>query len=85
LSILGACTGRDPEAVADGYEQYGPLKADTAEAVVEVLRPIQERVAELRGDPAGTTELLRAGADKATSVAADVLERARTNIGLLPR
>jgi tryptophanyl-tRNA synthetase len=85
LSILGACTGRAPEAVADGYEQYGPLKADTAEAVVEVLRPIQERVAELRGDPAGTTELLRAGADKATSVAADVLERARTNIGLLPR
>jgi tryptophanyl-tRNA synthetase len=85
LSILGACTGRSPEQVAEGYEQYGPLKADTAEAVVEVLRPIQERVAELRGDPAGTAGLLRTGADKATEVAAAVLDRARTNIGLLPR
>ncbi len=85
LSILGACTGRDPEAVAESYEQYGPLKADTADAVVEVLRPIQERVAELRADPGGTAALLRTGADKATEVAAAVLERARTNIGLLPR
>ncbi len=25
------------------YSQYGPLKADTAEAVVEMLRPVQER------------------------------------------
>jgi tryptophanyl-tRNA synthetase len=85
LSILGACTGRDPETVAAQYTQYGPLKADAAEAVVEVLRPIQDRVAELRGDPAGTAALLRTGADKATEVAAGVLERARTHIGLLPR
>lgn len=85
LSILGACTGRDPEDVAAGYEQYGPLKGDTAEAVVEVLRPIQARVAELRADPAGTAHLLRTGADKARAVAADVLARAEANIGLLPR
>src|SRR3954447_13762623 len=31
LSILGACTGRSPEQAAEGYEQYGPLKADPAE------------------------------------------------------
>jgi tryptophanyl-tRNA synthetase len=85
LSILGACTGRDPEALAEEYTQYGPLKGDTAEAVVEVLRPIQERVAELRADPAGTAALLRTGADKARAVAADVLARAERNIGLLPR
>ncbi|MFN7150602.1 MAG: tryptophan--tRNA ligase, partial [Microthrixaceae bacterium] len=85
LSILGAVTGRDPEALADDYSQYGPLKADTAEAVVELLRPIQAGVAELRNDPAGTAALLARGADKATAVAAPVLERARTNIGLLPR
>ena len=85
LSILGACTGRDPDAVAQEYSQYGPLKADTAEAVVEVLRPIQERVQELRADPGGTATLLRTGADKARAVAADVLARAERNIGLLPR
>ncbi len=85
LSILGACTGRDPEAVAESYSQYGPLKADTAEAVVEVLRPIQERVHDLRADPAGTATLLRTGAAKATEVAAAVLSRAERQIGLLPR
>jgi len=85
LSILGACTGRDPESLAADYSQYGPLKADTAEAVVEVLRPIQARVAELREDPSATTSLLATGADKARTVAAGVVERARTNIGLLPR
>jgi tryptophanyl-tRNA synthetase len=85
LSILGACTGRDPDAVAQAYSQYGPLKADTAEAVVEVLRPIQDRVQELRADPGGTATLLRTGADKARAVAADVLARAERHIGLLPR
>jgi tryptophanyl-tRNA synthetase len=85
LSILGAVTGRDPEALAEEYSQYGPLKSDTAEAVVELLRPIQAGVAELRDDPAGTAALLARGADKATAVAAPVLERAQRNIGLLPR
>ncbi len=85
LSILGACTGRDPEAVAADYSQYGPLKGDTAEAVVEVLRPIQARVTELRHDPTGTAALLATGADKARGVAAGVVDRARTNIGMLPR
>src|SRR5690606_22334912 len=63
LSILGAATGRSPEQVAEGYEQYGPLKADTAEAVVELIRPIQDRVAELRKDPAQTAALLGTGAE----------------------
>ena len=54
-----------PRQLADGYTQYGPLKADTAEAVVEVLRPIQARYAELAADPAGTARLLDKGAGKA--------------------
>ena len=83
LSILGAATGRTPEEVAEGYSMYGPLKADTAEAVVELLRPIQTRFAELEADPAETSRLLQIGADKARAIAAVTLERARSNIGLL--
>ena len=83
LSILGAATGRTPEEAAEGYSMYGPLKADTAEAVVELLRPIQTRFAELEADPAETARLLKIGADKAQAIAAVTLERARTNIGLL--
>jgi tryptophanyl-tRNA synthetase len=84
LSILGGCTGADPTALADEFEQYGPLKSAAAEAVVEVLRPIQERYRELDADPAGTAAILKKGAAKARSVAAPTLARAKANIGLLP-
>jgi tryptophanyl-tRNA synthetase len=85
LSILSACTGRSPAELADDYQQYGPLKADTAEAVVEVLRPIQDRYAELSADPAGTASILDKGAAKARSIAGPTLARAQSAIGLLPR
>jgi tryptophanyl-tRNA synthetase len=85
LSILGACTGREPEEAAVGYTQYGPLKADTAEAVVEALRPIQARYAELMADPGAVAAILGKGAAKAAAVAGPVLERTRSALGLLPR
>jgi tryptophanyl-tRNA synthetase len=85
LSILGACTGREPGDVAAGYQQYGPLKADTAEAVVETLRPIQERFKQLADDPGETARLLSVGAGKARTLAAPVLDRARRAMGLLDR
>ncbi len=84
LSILGAATGRDPEAVADDYAMYGPLKADTAEAVVELLRPVQERYTALTEDPAAAGQILATGAAKARSVAVKTLERAHRAVGLLP-
>jgi tryptophanyl-tRNA synthetase len=85
LSILAAVTGGDPKSLADQFEQYGPLKAATAEAVVEYLRPIQARYAEYAADPAGTSAILAQGADKAQSLAAPTLARAREALGLLPR
>ena len=64
LSILAAATDRDPVTIADDYVQYGPLKADTAAAVAELLRPIQARYAELAADPVETRRLLEKGAAK---------------------
>ena len=84
LEILAACTGRTPEQTAAGYTQYGPLKADAGEAVVEVLTPIQHRYRELMGDQAELSRLLRVGAEKARSVASATLARTYSNIGLLP-
>ena len=83
LDILSACTGTAPEKLAESYSQYGPLKGDTAEAVIELLKPIQERFTELQADPAETQRLLRVGAHKAEEVAAKVLARAKENIGLM--
>lgn len=83
LEILSAVTDKDPEALAADYTQYGRLKVDTAEAVISVLQPIQERFAELASDPAETQRLLAIGADKAQEIASVVYERARNNMGFL--
>ena len=82
LSILAAVTGEEPATLAGRYEQYGPLKADVAEALVEALRPLQERYAELSADPAQVDAIIAAGAAKAAELAEPVLQRALTNIGL---
>ncbi|MGF1599292.1 MAG: tryptophan--tRNA ligase [Acidimicrobiales bacterium] len=81
LTILAVATDGDPDALAKGYSQYGPLKTDAAEALIEMLRPIQERRAEL--DEATTIELLRAGAARAHDRAAPVIERVRAAVQLL--
>jgi len=84
LSLLGAATGRDPAEVAGSYSQYGPLKADTAAAVVEMLRPVQERYGELSADPGTLAAVLAGGAARAREVAAATVTRARAAMGLLP-
>ncbi len=81
LTILGAVTGRQTVDLADDYTQYGPLKADTAEALIELLRPIQKRRDEL--DDGAVTAMLTAGADKARAVAEPVMERVRAAVDLL--
>ncbi|MEV6808123.1 tryptophan--tRNA ligase [Streptomyces sp. NPDC051132] len=84
LDVLAACTGGDPASLADGYDSYGALKKDTAEAVVEVLRPVRARHRELCADPAYVEGVLLDGAEKARAVARPTVDRAYRAIGLLP-
>jgi len=86
LEILAAVTGATVEAVVEAQagSGYGALKSAVAEAVVEHLRPIRVRHAELAADPAEVRRLLAAGADRAREVAAPTLVRARDAMGLLP-
>ncbi len=85
LDLLSAATGEAPEALAGRYAQYGPLKADVAEALNELLRPFRKRFVELQGDPAAVQAALALGRDKAAAVADATLDRVRDAIGLLPR
>ena len=85
LSILGAATGQNPQNAGAGLSNYGELKGATAEAVIEMLRPIQSKYYELANDPEETSRLLALGADKAREVASATLDRARNNLGLIPR
>ena len=83
LELLAAATDRTPAAVATGYERYGDLKTDTAEALVELLRPLRERRAELAADPGAVSGLLARGAHKATEIASATYRRAADAVGLL--
>ncbi len=84
LEILAACTGETPLALAGRYSQYGPLKVDAGEAVVELLAPIQARYRELMADRGELQALLRKGSAKAREVASATLARAQSAIGMLP-
>jgi tryptophanyl-tRNA synthetase len=84
LEILAACEGGNPEGLAGVYESYGSLKKDTAEAVVELLRPVQQRHKELCADPAYVEGVLREGAEKAREMARPRVDAAYRAIGLLP-
>ena len=81
LTILAVATDGDPVALAEDYTQYGPLKADASAALYELIRPIQERRAEL--DDETTMKLLAQGAEKARSVAGPVMDRVRNAVQLL--
>jgi tryptophanyl-tRNA synthetase len=82
LDILAAATHGDPAALAGNYTRYGPLKADAAEAVIELLRPLQARYAELTADPGETARILALGADKARKLASATMVRVRDRLGL---
>jgi tryptophanyl-tRNA synthetase len=83
LTIQSAVTGTDIDKLVEGYagRGYGDLKADTAEAVVEFVTPIQSRVGELMADPAELESVLAAGAERAREVSAKTLQRVYERLG----
>lgn len=85
LDILSACTGTPIETLASSYSQYGPLKKDTAEAVISVVEPVRTRYGELMADRGELARLLRIGNDRARAVAAATLARVHSAVGLMPR
>ena len=85
LEILSVASGRsiaELEADYDG-KGYGDLKGDTAEAVVELFRPMQERYRELRSDEAELRRLLAIGAAKARETAAPTLRQMYERMGFV--
>lgn len=88
LEILAACTGKEPAALAAAYDAggqgFGVLKRETAEAVVELLRPVRARHAELSADPGYVDGVLREGAARAREVARPTVDAAYRAVGLLP-
>ena len=87
IEIYGAVTATSIADVERQFagKQYGAFKGDVADAVVEYLRPIQDRYARLAADPAEVDRRLARGADVADAIAEKVMARATRAAGLLPR
>ena len=58
LELLAAATDGHPTRWRQGYQRYGDLKNDVADALAELLRPVRER----RSRPRGRPDLRRGGA-----------------------
>jgi tryptophanyl-tRNA synthetase len=83
LDLLAASTGEPPAALAERYERYGDLKRDVADALVELLAPLQERFVEIVSDRGEVLRILVEGARGARSVADATYARAAGAVGLL--
>ncbi len=86
LEIMSVASGRDVEDLVAEYgdQGYGTFKTAVADAVVEMLRPVQERHAELADDPAEVRRVLADGAERARAIAGPKLRAAKDAVGFLP-
>ena len=75
IDIMSVATGEAPEAIEARYDGagYGSFKGDVAEAVVELLEPVQMRYKALRSDTRELERLLAVGAEKAREASAPTL------------
>jgi tryptophanyl-tRNA synthetase len=85
IEIMTVATGEtipQVEARFDG-QGYGAFKEAVAEAVVELLAPVQRRYEEIRSDDAELMRMLRVGAEKARAASAPTLELMYERMGFV--
>ena len=87
LNILSAIKGTSPEDLVKNYENkgYAELKADVADALIEELTPIQDKVKELLKDKKYLESIYKEGAQKASYVANKTLRKVQKKVGMIPR
>jgi tryptophanyl-tRNA synthetase len=85
IEIMSVATGEPMDAVEARYDGggYGRFKEAVAEAVVELLTPIQRRYDELRSDPRELQRLLAHGAEKARETSQPTLDAMLDRMGFV--
>ena len=83
MEIYSASTGRDFAAIEAEFagRGYGDFKQAVGEAVAAELKPIQQRLAAYLSDKAQLEAMMKQGSERAQSVAARTLAKARKKMG----
>ncbi len=86
LTIHSILSGRSIEELESHFEgkMYKALKEETAEVIIEALRPIQARYEEITGDGAYLEQVLADGARNAFGRARKTLSKVHRKVGLVP-
>ena len=87
IDIYSACTGKKAEEVEKEFDGkgYGDFKMAVGEAVVSVLKPLQDEVARLEKDKAYIDGIIKENAEKAGYFANKTLRKVHKKIGFLER
>ena len=86
MGIYSCVTGKTYEEIEREFsgKGYGDFKAAVGEAVVEHLRPIQERFSQLIQDKAYLEKCYTENAEKASRIAYRTLSKVMKKVGFLP-
>lgn len=87
IGIMSAVTGKTSDEITADFEDkgYGDFKVAVAEAVIEKLRPIQERFDEYIANKDYLTEQYRKSAEFALRISQRTLDKAMKKIGYLAK
>ena len=85
MSIYSAITGKSKEEIEKEFEGkgYGDFKVAVANAVIEELKPLQEKYKELINNPDYLEKIYREGAERAYKIAHKTLEDVYKKIGMV--
>jgi len=85
IEIMSMATGESMEAIEDRYDGqgYGVFKTAVADAVIELLTPIQQRYEELRSDLTELDRILGYGAERAQAASGPTLTAMYQRMGFV--
>jgi len=86
LSIQSAITGKTTDQLVSEYsgKQYGHLKVETADIVVEAVRPIRQEMERYLSDTGELDRILKKGAEKCVQLAEKTVREVFDAVGFSP-
>ena len=87
IDIYSACMNVTPQDVVKEFDGkgYGDFKTAVGEAVISVLKPLQDEVARLEKDKAYIDSIIKNNAEKANYYATKTLRKVQRKVGFPDR